>query len=48
MRTDAFRSAIIDNPHLFKDKIVMEIGCGTGLLSLFAAKAGAKFVIGVN
>ncbi|CAF3404631.1 unnamed protein product [Rotaria sp. Silwood1] len=48
IRTKTFRNAIINNRHLFKDKIVLDIGCGVGIFSLFAAKAGAKMVIAVE
>ncbi|KDN41666.1 putative HMT1-hnRNP arginine N-methyltransferase [Tilletiaria anomala UBC 951] len=48
VRTLSYRDAIIQNPHLFKDKIVLDVGCGTGILCMFAAKAGAKKVIGVD
>jgi len=48
IRTSTYRKAIMDNPHLFKDKVVLDIGCGTGILCLFAASAGAKKVIGLE
>ena len=48
VRTGTFKDAIMDNSDIFKDKIVLDIGCGTGILSIFAAKAGAKQVFGIE
>ncbi|KAJ1804896.1 Nuclear SAM-dependent mono-and asymmetric methyltransferase [Coemansia sp. RSA 2599] len=48
VRTTSYRDSIVKNKHLFKDKVVLDVGCGTGILSMFAAKAGAKHVIGVD
>jgi protein arginine N-methyltransferase 3 len=48
VRTDAYRDFIYENKHLFRDKIVLDVGCGTGILSMFCAKAGAKKVIAVD
>uniref|UniRef100_A0A7G3AWS7 type I protein arginine methyltransferase n=1 Tax=Lutzomyia longipalpis TaxID=7200 RepID=A0A7G3AWS7_LUTLO len=47
-RTGAYRDAILQNCELIKDKIVMDIGCGTGILSLFCAQAGAKKVFAIE
>ena len=47
VRTLTYRNAMIHNKHLFKNKVVLDIGCGTGILSMFAAKTGAAHVIGV-
>ncbi|CAD7965977.1 unnamed protein product [Amoebophrya sp. A25] len=44
VRTQGYRRAILKNRHLFKDKIVLDIGSGTGILSLLAVQAGAKKV----
>lgn len=43
-RTNSYKNAILNNKDAFKDKIVLDIGCGTGILSIFAARAGAKHV----
>lgn len=48
VRTCSYRDSMYQNKHLFNDKVVLDIGCGTGILSMFAAKAGAKLVIGVS
>ena len=48
IRTITYRNSIYQNPELFRDKIVLDVGCGTGILSMFAAKSGAKMVIGVD
>ena len=48
VRTDAYYHALLDNKHLLRGKTVLDVGCGTGILSMFAAKAGAKRVIGIE
>jgi protein arginine N-methyltransferase 1 len=48
VRTNIYKNAIINNKHLFEGKVVLDVGCGTAILSMFAAKAGAKKVIGIE
>jgi ribosomal protein L11 methylase PrmA len=48
VRTRSYQRAIEENPNDFKDKIVLDIGCGTGILSIFAARAGAKHVYAIE
>jgi protein arginine N-methyltransferase 3 len=48
VRTEGYRDFIESHSHLFKDKVVLDVGCGTGILSLFCARVGAKKVYAVD
>uniref|UniRef100_A0A673UMI9 type I protein arginine methyltransferase n=1 Tax=Suricata suricatta TaxID=37032 RepID=A0A673UMI9_SURSU len=48
VRTLTYRNSMFHNRHLFKDKVVLDVGSGTGILCMFAAKAGARKVIGIE
>ncbi|EGC30952.1 hypothetical protein DICPUDRAFT_157251 [Dictyostelium purpureum] len=47
-RTAVYFHAISKSKDFFKDKVVLDVGCGTGILSCFCAKAGAKRVYAVD
>ncbi|XP_072942719.1 uncharacterized protein Art8 [Epargyreus clarus] len=47
-RTEAYKKAIFNNKSYFANKVVMDIGCGTGILSVFCAQAGAQKVFAVE
>ena len=48
VRTSSYRDALVKNPDSLRDALVLDIGCGTGILSMFDAQAGAKDVLGVD
>ena len=48
LRTESYRDFILSNPPLFKGAVVLDVGCGTGILSMFSAQAGAKKVYAVD
>ncbi|GIL64457.1 hypothetical protein Vafri_18372 [Volvox africanus] len=47
-RTGTYYSAILGNPDDFRGRVVMDVGAGSGILSLFAAQAGASKVYAVE
>ena len=47
-RLSTYRNAILRNRYLFKDKVVLDLDCGTGILSFFAVQAGARKVYAVD
>jgi predicted RNA methylase len=46
-RTESYKNSILSS-NSFKDKVVMDVGAGTGILSLFCAQAGARKVYAVE
>ncbi|XP_012592910.1 histone-arginine methyltransferase CARM1-like [Microcebus murinus] len=44
VRIATYHRAILQNHADFKDKVVLDVGCGSGILSFFAVQAGARKV----
>ncbi|XP_011150434.1 protein arginine N-methyltransferase 6 isoform X2 [Harpegnathos saltator] len=48
IRVLAYKTAIFNSKEKFQDKIIMDVGAGTGILSVFSVQAGAKKVYAVE
>jgi SAM-dependent methyltransferase len=48
IRTSTYQRAILANLPDFKDKVVLDVGAGSGILSFFAIQAGARKVYAVE
>ena len=48
VRTRTYQMAVLNNKHLFEGKTVLDVGCGSGILSMFCAQAGAAHVYGID
>lgn len=45
---NGYRNAVLRNPGCFKDKVVLDVGTGSGVLAIWAAQAGAARVYAVE
>ncbi|XP_071494376.1 histone-arginine methyltransferase CARMER-like [Diadema antillarum] len=48
IRTSTYQKAMLTNHEDFKDKVVLDIGAGSGILSFFAIQAGARKVYAIE
>lgn len=48
VRTNTYRTGILRNSEAIRGKVVLDVGAGTGVLSMFCVQAGAKKVYAVE
>lgn len=48
IRTSTYQRAMLDNMADFQDKVVLDVGAGSGILSFFAIQAGARKVYAIE
>ncbi|XP_073116900.1 probable protein arginine N-methyltransferase 6.2 isoform X2 [Elaeis guineensis] len=48
VRTGTYKAAIMQYQNLIEGKVVLDVGCGTGILAIFCAFAGARRVYAVD
>lgn len=48
VRTSTYQRAVLSNSEDFRDKVVLDVGAGSGILSFFSVQAGAKRVYAVE
>jgi len=48
IRTETYQRSMLSNVSDFANKVVLDVGAGSGILSFFAVQAGAKKVYAVE
>ncbi|XP_073999592.1 arginine methyltransferase 4 isoform X3 [Rhodnius prolixus] len=48
VRTSTYQRAVLSNADDFRDRVVLDVGAGSGILSFFAVQAGARRVYAVE
>lgn len=47
-RTTKYHSVILQNKESLKDKVILDVGCGTGIISLFCAHHARPKAVSVS